>query len=97
MALRPLDQIQEFSDPLASARAPSAENSNLSDLPAPHEVLSPFAPLIDPMFLLASEVSCIYTQGGRGEAGAYADLGAIPRECAKINKEMTRQGCNLLL
>ena len=43
LALRSIDQIQEFSDPSHPVRAPSAENSNLSDLPAPLEALSPSA------------------------------------------------------
>lgn len=50
----------------------------------------------DPLFLLATEVSCIYTQGGKGRR--IHTLIWVPSLASadKINKEMTRQGCNLM-
>jgi uncharacterized protein (TIGR00375 family) len=50
----------------------------------------------DPLFLLATEVSCIFTQAGRGRR--IHTLIWVPTLAAadKINKEMTRQGCNLM-
>ncbi|MEK7592073.1 MAG: LAGLIDADG family homing endonuclease, partial [Patescibacteria group bacterium] len=53
-------------------------------------------PLIDPMFLLASEVSGIYTQGGKGRRVHTLIWVPSLESARKINKEMTRQGCNLL-
>jgi len=50
----------------------------------------------DPLFLLATEVSCIYTQNGKGRR--IHTLIWVPSlvSADKINKEMTRQGCNLM-
>lgn len=50
----------------------------------------------DPLFLLATEVSCIYSQGGRGRR--IHTLIWVPTldSADKINKEMTKQGCNLM-
>lgn len=50
----------------------------------------------DPLFLLATEVSCIYSQGGKGRR--IHTLIWVPSlaSAEKINKEMTRQGCNLM-
>ncbi len=50
----------------------------------------------DPQFLLATEVSCIYSQSGKGRR--VHTLIWVPSLAAaeKINKEMTRQGCNLM-
>ena len=50
----------------------------------------------DPLFLLATEVSCIYSQGGKGRR--IHTLVWVPKleSADKINKEMTRQGCNLM-
>ncbi len=50
----------------------------------------------DPLFLLATEVSCIYSQGGRGRR--IHTLVWVPtlESADKINKEMTKQGCNLM-
>jgi uncharacterized protein (TIGR00375 family) len=50
----------------------------------------------DPLFLLATEVSCIYTQNGKGRR--IHTLIWVPSIASadKINKEMTRQGCNLM-
>jgi PHP family Zn ribbon phosphoesterase len=49
-----------------------------------------------PLFLLATEVSCIYSQGGKGRR--IHTLVWVPSiaSAEKINKEMTRQGCNLM-
>ena len=52
--------------------------------------------LLDPMFLLATEVSCIYSQGGKGRR-VHTLLWVSTLESAlKINREMTKRGCNLL-
>ena len=46
----------------------------------------------DPLFLLATEVSCIYTQGGKGRR--VHTLVWVPTidSASKINKEMTKPG-----
>jgi uncharacterized protein (TIGR00375 family) len=51
---------------------------------------------LDPYFLLATEVSCIYSQGGKGRR--VHTLVWVPSLASadKINKEMTKQGCNLM-
>lgn len=50
----------------------------------------------DPLFVLATEVSCIYSQKGKGRR--VHTLIWVPSidSADKINKEMTRQGCNLM-
>ena len=50
----------------------------------------------DSLFLLATEVSCIYTQNGKGRR--IHTLIWVPSLASadKINKEMTKQGCNLM-
>ncbi len=50
----------------------------------------------DPLFMLATEVSCIYSQHGKGRR--VHTLIWVPSidSADKINKEMTRQGCNLM-
>ena len=50
----------------------------------------------DPLFLLATEVSCIYSQGGRGRRVHTLIWVPTLASADKINKEMTRQGCNLM-
>jgi uncharacterized protein (TIGR00375 family) len=50
----------------------------------------------DPFFLLATEVSCIYSQGGKGRRIHTLIWVPTIASAEKINKEMTRQGCNLL-
>ena len=50
----------------------------------------------DPLFLLATEVSCIYTQAGRGRRIHTLIWVPFLDSADKINKEMTRQGCNLM-
>ncbi|OGG29676.1 hypothetical protein A3A63_03390 [Candidatus Gottesmanbacteria bacterium RIFCSPLOWO2_01_FULL_46_9] len=49
-----------------------------------------------PLFLLATEVSCIYTQGGKGRRVHTLIWVPSIASADKINKEMTRQGCNLM-
>lgn len=49
-----------------------------------------------PLFLLATEVSCIYTQNGKGRRVHTLIWVPTMASAGKINKEMTRQGCNLL-
>jgi PHP family Zn ribbon phosphoesterase len=53
-------------------------------------------PLIDPNFMLATEVSSIYTQNGKGRR--VHTLIWVPSldSARKISQEMTKQGCNLL-
>jgi len=50
----------------------------------------------DPLFLLATEVSCIYSQGGKGRR--IHTLIWVPTfdSADKISKEMTHRGCNLM-
>jgi uncharacterized protein (TIGR00375 family) len=50
----------------------------------------------DPLFLLATEVSCIYTQGGKGRRIHTLIWVPTLASADKINKEMTKQGCNLM-
>ena len=50
----------------------------------------------DPLFLLATEVSCIYTQAGHGRRVHTLIWVPSLASADKINKEMTRQGCNLM-
>ena len=50
----------------------------------------------NPLFLLATEVSCIYSQGGKGRRVHTLIWVPTIASADKINKEMTRQGCNLL-
>ncbi len=49
-----------------------------------------------PLFLLESEVSCIYTQGGKGRRVHTLIWSPTIDTCDKINKELTRRGANLL-
>lgn len=50
----------------------------------------------DPLFMLATEVSCIYSQGGKGRRVHTLIWVPTLASAEKINKEMTRQGCNLM-
>ncbi|MCX8008604.1 MAG: endonuclease Q family protein [Patescibacteria group bacterium] len=50
----------------------------------------------DPLFLLATEVSCIFSQGGKGRRVHTLVWVPTLESARKINKEMTRQGCNLM-
>jgi PHP family Zn ribbon phosphoesterase len=72
---------------ISSAKSPKASEAGQNF------VRSPYA---DPLFLLATEVSCIYSQGGKGRR--IHTLIWVPSLASAdaINKEMTRQGCNLL-
>ncbi len=49
-----------------------------------------------PYFMLATEVSCIYSQGGRGRRVHTLIWVPTIASAEKINKEMTKRGCNLL-
>lgn len=49
-----------------------------------------------PYFLLATEVSCIYSQGGKGRRVHTLIWVPTIASAEKINKEMTKRGCNLL-
>jgi len=53
-------------------------------------------PRKDPLFLLSTEVSCIYSQGGK--VRRIHTLIWVPsiESARKIGQEMTRRGCNLL-
>jgi uncharacterized protein (TIGR00375 family) len=50
----------------------------------------------DPLFMLATEVSCIYSHNGKGRRVHTLIWVPSIASADKINKEMTRQGCNLL-
>src|SRR3989338_2976809 len=51
---------------------------------------------LNPSFLLESEVSCIYTQGGKGRRVHTLIWSPTIDTCDKINKELTRRWANLL-
>lgn len=59
-------------------------------------ILQPKFETHDPLFLLASEVSCIYSQNGKGRR--IHTLIWVPSlaSARDISKEMTKRGCNLL-
>ncbi|OGG04178.1 hypothetical protein A2Z33_03415 [Candidatus Gottesmanbacteria bacterium RBG_16_52_11] len=50
----------------------------------------------NPYFLLATEVSSIYTQGGKGRRVHTLIWVSTLESARKISQEMTRRGCNLL-
>lgn len=50
----------------------------------------------DPLFLLATEVSSIYSQNGKGRRVHTLIWVPSLTSADKINKEMTHQGCNLM-
>ncbi len=50
----------------------------------------------DPLFILATEVSCIYSQKGKGRRVHTLIWVPTLASADAINKEMTRQGCNLM-
>lgn len=49
-----------------------------------------------PLFLLATEVSCIYSQNGKGRRVHTLIWVPTIEAARKINQEMTKRGCNLL-
>lgn len=51
---------------------------------------------VSPLFLLATEVSCIYSQGGKGRRVHTLIWVSSLDSARKISREMTKQGCNLL-
>ena len=50
----------------------------------------------DPLFLLATEVSCIYSQNGKGRRVHTLIWVPTIESARKISQEMTKRGCNLL-
>ncbi len=50
----------------------------------------------DPMYVLATEVSCIYSQGGKGRRVHTLIWVPTLDSVLRINKEMSKRGCNLL-
>jgi len=50
----------------------------------------------DPLFLLATEVSCIYSQSGKGRRVHTLIWVPTLASADGISREMTRQGCNLM-
>lgn len=50
----------------------------------------------DPLFLLATEVSCIYSQNGKGRRVHTLIWVSTLESARKISQEMTKRGCNLL-
>lgn len=50
----------------------------------------------DPLFLLATEVSCIFSQGGKGRRVHTLIWVPTIASAMAINKEMAKQGCNLM-
>jgi len=57
---------------------------------------TPFGIVKEPLFMLATEVSCIYTQNGKGRRVHTLIWVPTLTSAQKISREMTRQGCNLL-
>ncbi len=51
---------------------------------------------LDPLFLLATEVSCIYSQNGKGRRVHTLIWVPSISSARKISQEMTKRGCNLL-
>lgn len=51
---------------------------------------------VDPLFLLATEVSCIYSQNGKGRRVHTLIWVPSISSARKISQEMTKRGCNLL-
>lgn len=49
-----------------------------------------------PQYLLATEVSCIFSQGGKGRRVHTLIWVPTIASAQKINREMTKQGCNLM-
>ncbi|MDO8451973.1 MAG: endonuclease Q family protein [bacterium] len=96
---------ENFFDPLLARRG-SAHQQNVStvqgnsDFPGVElgkrssKISSPFA--YQPLFLLATEVSCIYSQGGRGRRIHTLIWVPTLSSARKISQEMTKRGCNLL-
>jgi NAD(P)H-hydrate epimerase len=85
----------------ASAQAPSAENSNLSDLPAPHGDLSSIVSLSDEdrVKMFAKTYKCIVLLKGEKdiacEGGSCTGKVCVPTECRVIaggNEGMTKGG-----
>lgn len=50
----------------------------------------------DPLFVLATEVSCIYSQEGKGRRVHILIWVPSLEAVIRINKEMTKRGCNLM-
>jgi len=51
---------------------------------------------LTPLFLLATEVSCIYSQGGKGRRVHTLIWVPTIDSARKISQEMTKRGCNLM-
>ena len=80
--------LEEKGNGLLKLRKPAEVVPVVSGLPASFQG--------DPLFLLATEVSCIYSQGGR-LLRVHTLLWVTTLDAArKINQEMTKRGCNLL-
>ncbi len=73
--------------PTIENRGSKIENANQSSIVHPQS---------SPLFLLATEVSCIYSQGGKGRRVHTLIWVPTIASAEKINKEMTKQGCNLM-
>lgn len=59
-------------------------------------ILQPKFETQDPLFLLATEVSCIYSQNGKGRRVHTLIWVPTLASARAISKEMTKRGCNLL-
>ncbi len=85
------------SSPFGSSRQGSTISSALSSgAKAVTGLEKTRLPTSSPLFLLATEVSCIYSQGGK--VRRIHTLIWVPSiaSARKISQEMTRRGCNLL-
>jgi PHP family Zn ribbon phosphoesterase len=72
----------------------SSENRETSN--EKHSALETRSSNPDPLLMLATEVSCIYSQNGKGRRVHTLIWVPSVESAEKINKEMTRQGCNLM-
>lgn len=97
LRLRHAEFANENLDPssVAGTSARAAKNRGMAREAGQNFVRSPHA-LDEPYFLLATEVSCIYSQGGKGRRVHTLIWVPSLASADKINKEMTKQGCNLM-
>jgi PHP family Zn ribbon phosphoesterase len=89
----PSDQLQRESESGQNfVRSPRLKQSSqfLPPVPSRENIMD------NPLFLLATEVSCIYSHGGKGHRVHTLIWVPTLESADKISKEMTKQGCNLL-
>ncbi len=87
------DNLEELGNGLLRLKPAIEERELKMEMTNPTSALNS---LPSPLFLLATEVSCIYSQGGKGRRVHTLIWVPTLASADKINKEMTRQGCNLM-